>query len=689
MRGVLVAAGLQARRPSTAVLAGAAAAPLALVLAHLLPATGPGLVLRLAAATACVLLVPGALVVCAVGRPRDGGAWAAASLCWSLAAIFAALVLMFAFGSSLELAAILVGLIALGALVPATLTYSVEYERADLVGLASVGALGIAFAAVVWAAVEPAGGDGLFHLARERKLAELDRLESLHTLNEFRDGGLHPGYAFPLWHGAVALVAMLAGVDVADAARYLPVVLTPLSLLLFFAAGRALFDSAWTGGAAAAAQLALTGLGPGHAGGFTSLAQPGAAGRLLVVPAVLALTFTYVRGRQATLLLGIAGGGLALALMHPTYALFLGLVIGGFLLARALLAGSDIATIAAALAALVVPTGAVAFWLLPVVQDTLSHDPSGAELQRGFQRYSGQLDVYSLESFRLAPEVLGRSGAAAVAALALLPLAALAPRRRWAAFVLGGGLTVLALLLVPELFTRLTDAVSLSQARRLGAFLPFAFALAGGAAALAGIVGIAIVPVALAAGFVLQNAYPGDFGYRVEEGGPALATWIAAFGGTAALAIGMAFSRRLAIERHGAVVLAAAALFTLPIAVHGLGEWGPRDKRGLGVTPGLVEAVRAEVPEGAVVFSDVRTSYTLAAYAPIYVYAAPPAHVANTTRNRPYDRRRVTNRFLATGDLDIPRSHAAGWVVIDQRRFDLRLPLPPVYRDARYALYRL
>jgi hypothetical protein len=689
MRSVLVAGHLPARRASATVAVAAAAAPLALVVAHLLPATGPGLAIRLALAAACVLLVPGALVVRALGWPQDAGTALAAAVCWSLTAVFAAVLLTFAFGRSLELTAILLGLVALAALVPATLAHAAETERADLIGLAAVGALGVAFAAVVWAAAAPAAGDGLFHLARERKLAELDQLSSLQQLNEFRDGGLHPGYAFPLWHAALALVAMLAGVDVADVAQYLPAVLAPLSLLLVFAAGRALFDSAWTGAAAVAAQLALTGLGPGHAGGYTSLGQPGAAGRQLVVPALLALTFAYLRDRQATLLLGVAGGGLALALMHPTYALFLCLVVAGFLLARALLAGTEIASTAAALAAVVVPSGAVAFWLLPIVRETASHEPSGAELQRSFGKYAGQLEIFSPERFRLAPEVLGRSGAVAVAALALLPLAALAPRRRWAAFVLGGGVTVLAVLLVPELFTRLTDVVSLSQARRLGGFLPFAFAFAGGVAALAGIVGVAVLPLALAAGLILQGAYPGDFGYRVEEGGPALATWFAAFGGAAALAVGMAFSRRLRIERHSAVVLAAAALFTLPVAVHGLREWGARDDHGTGLTPGLMDAVRANVPDGAVVFSDVVTSYRLAGYAPVYVAAAPPGHVADTTENRPYVRRRATIEFLKTGDLAIPRSYGAGWIVIDRRRFDLRLELPAAYSDRRYTLYRL
>ena len=68
--------------------------------------------------------------------------------------------------------------------------------------------------------------------------------------------------------------------------------------------------------------------------------------------------------------------------------------------------------------------------------------------------------------------MFGRSGAVAVAALLLVPLTALASRRRWAAYVVGGSLAIFAITLVPWLFTPFADVVSLSQARRLAGFLP-------------------------------------------------------------------------------------------------------------------------------------------------------------------------------------------------------------------------
>jgi hypothetical protein len=106
------------------------------------------------------------------------------------------------------------------------------------------------------------------------------------------------------------------------------------------------------------------------------------------------------------------------------------------------------------------------------------------------------------------------------------------------------------------------------------------------------------------------------------------------------------------------------------------------------LTPGLVQQLR-NLPEGAIVFSDLETSYRVAALAPVYVAAGPPAHVADTEPNRPYERRGDVVRFLRTGDLAIPRSYGADWLVIDRRRSFLRPALPVLYADERYLLYRL
>ena len=281
--------------------------------------------------------------------------------------------------------------------------------------------------------------------------------------------------------------------------------------------------------------------------------------------------------------------------------------------------------------------------------------------------------------------MFGRSGAVAVAALLLIPLTALAARRRWAAYVVGGSLVVFAITLVPWLFTPFADVVSLSQARRLAGFLPFTFAFAGGVEVLAALLGPLVAPVALAAGIVLQWQYPGDFGYTLEQGGPAWATWVAVAGSVVAFAVGVRHARSRAAR-----AALASALLLLPTYVHGLANWSPSSARPASpLTPGLVTALRTNVPAGAIVASDPETSYRIAATVPVYLCTAPPGHVADTTKNRPYERRDEWRRFVRTGDLAIPRDCGATWIVTDARSFERRLALPVAYRDGRYTLYRL
>ena len=45
--------------------------------------------------------------------------------------------------------------------------------------------------------------------------------------------------------------------------------------------------------------------------------------------------------------------------------------------------------------------------------------------------------------------------------------------------------------------------------------------------------------------------------------------------------------------------------------------------------------------------------------------------------------------FFAHPSLAIPRRYGAGWLVVDRRHFRVNLQLQPVYRDARFSLYRI
>ncbi len=636
-----------------------------------------------------MLIVPGALIMRLTGWPRELGVALGASLGWSLAAIFVCLLLTFAFAGSLSLTLILLAALTLGTAVPVAVRRIAEVEQTDVLVVAVLALVGAGFAVAVWLATGPVSGDGLFHLARVRKLVDFPTLGSLSVVNEFKHGGLHPGYAFPLWHATLGLITKLAGADPAQTVRNVSALLVPLAFVVSYAAGRALFRSVWGGVAGLVAQFALIGLAPEHTGTLRSLAQPGVAARQLLVPALLALVFTYMRDRRMALLGAMGAGAVALALIHPTYAVFLCVPLAGFLVARVLMAGKDVKALSASLVTLLLPSAAVAFFILPIVKKTASYETSTYDLHRGLAKYAGQIDYYSDRSYRLAPELFSRSGAVAVAGLVCIPLAALAARRRWSAYVLGGSLAIFALTLVPFIFPRFADAVSLSQARREGGFLPFAFALAGGAAVLTGLLSWAVLPVAVGAGIALQLAFPGDFGYNLTSGGPALATWIAALGGALALAVVTTFHRRWSIERQGPLALAAVVLFCAPVAVKGFANLDRAKARGgPTLTVGVIRALQQDVPRGDIVFSDDATAYRIGAYAPVYVNAGPPAHVADTTDNFPYKRRADAKRFFRTGNLSIPRHYSAHWIVVDRERYPkLRLGLPRLYHDAHYALY--
>jgi Family of unknown function (DUF6541) len=640
-----------------------------------------------------VVLAPGAVVARALGVRR-----AAATLAWSLVVVFGALAATFLLSASLDLTLVLV--LAAGVAAAPAAVRRTRLDRRDrrpaeegklqlatcafARGRRAVFAAGAVLGLLLWHVAGNVGGDGFFHLARVQKLLAFGDL-SVGSMNEFPDGGLHPGYAFPLWHGFLALVAKVSGADPVDVVLHGPTVLAPLAAVLGYEAGWALFRRVVPAVTAAAASVALVAMAPSHGGAFTALALPATAARQLLLPAALALAIEATRRPTPALLASTGAASLALAVVHPTYALFLWIPFVGFLLVRLLWRRPDVRPGLLALAALVAPAAAFFAWLLPVVGDTASVAPDAAERTRAFEQYAGQL-AGDADRFSVVPELFGRTGAVAVAALLLLPLAGLAARRRWAAYVVGGALAVLVVCLVPWIFTPFSDAVSLSQSRRLAGFLPLAFALAGGIGVLARLIGRLVVPVALAAGIAFQLLYPGDFGYMLRDGGPAWATWVAVAGAVVTFVVG--FRARPPLERPAAL---ASALLLAPTYVHGLAHWTPSGaRRPNPLSPGLIEAVRGEVPAGAVVYADPEASYRLGAFSPVRICVAPPGHVADTVDNHPRARVEEFRRFARTGDLAVPRACGATWLVVDRDRFpQLAFPLRVVHRDERWVLYRL
>jgi hypothetical protein len=673
-----------------------AAAAALLGIARLLPYTGFGLWFRLGAAT-LVLLLPGRLVARCLGQRT-----AAATLAWSVALVGFGLALTFALAASLDLT--LAFVLGAGAVALVVLVAGSHLEGAALPGRARLvrGFLvvtGLAFGGAVWFVEGKLNGDSLFHLGRIRKLDALGSL-SLHDIGEFAHGGLHPGYAFPLWHGWLALVARLADVDPTKVAVHESSLLVPLALVLAFEMGWAVFRSTGVAVAVVLAQVAIKALAPGHAGVYAFLWQPGTASTQLFAPLAVVLFFAFLRSPSWAGAATLAAGSASLALVHPTYALFLAIPLGGFAVALALLSGGrDLRREVGALAAFGLPMALAYAWLQPIVADTVAVNPGPKQLASSLYHYHTDLVIQSLSRYSLAPERVDRSGSVVIAALVLTPLALLARRRRWSAFVLGGTVAVLAIELWPLVFPHFSDLVSISQSRRAAAFVPFAVAFAGGVAILSRLSRPLTLALAVVCGIWLQLVYGGDFGLRAPRTEPALAVWIALYGGAAALAVGavVAWLRRDPLPHvewaRGLTAALATLVFVLPVALHGFSHWVPKrtgDKGAL--TPGLIRFLQADVPPRSVVFGDLGTSYRAVAYAPVYAVAVPPSHAANTRRNQVFKRKRGWLKFLRDPSLDVPLRWRAGWLVL--RRSEPtdaveQQGLKPVYSDRRYVVFRL
>ena len=666
------------------------APPLVLLVGRLLPAEGGGLALRLAGAAACVLILPGAFFVRIVGTPRSVGPALAAAFAWSLVLVFVVFAVLFAVSGTLGLGVGLLGGTMAAAFAVSLRAAAPAFGRADLRAALGLLAAGAGLAGVLWWSTGTIGGslgptvsDALFHLARVRKLDEAGPLTSIGVVNDLAGEHIHPGYAFPLWHGALALVARLADVDPELVVLYLPAILVPLALLLAYGAGAAIFRS-WAGGVAAATgQLALFAFARDGVGWLQFLAQPGGAARLLLIPGVLALAFGYLEERSRAVLASLAASAFVLAVVHPTYVVFVVLPLTGFLFARAILSDApELRATLAGLGAIAVPAGLFLAWLVQFAGDTGTRPPV---------RFSLQVEAVEA-GLRLRPEQLAFGGGIKVAALVAVPLALVAARRQWAAYVLGGTAVLSVVALVPPVFERFADVISLSQAVRLASFLPLPFALAGAAvlAARFAVVGAAAA-LACAAGFQLA--------YGSGATGAGWAVWLAALGSTCGLA-GFGLLPRPELDRRGAprwTAITAVALM-LPVAIAGLGRlerWNEPDPFGL--TPGLVRALDEDVPQLAVVLAPSVTSYRLAGAAPVRVVVAPPGHVAFNTEEDYRARSRAARRFFLEPTvspaerLDTLRRYSVDWVVVDKSR--ARPTLPPglqlVYRDARYALYRV
>ncbi|HXV33412.1 MAG TPA: hypothetical protein VD769_05325 [Gaiellaceae bacterium] len=663
-------------------------------LGWLLPETGAGAGVRLAGAAAIVLLVPGLLVQRAVGWPAEIGIAVAGALAWSLVLFAAALALTLLVDGSLSLTLILVAGAALAAAVVALRRPGPSVERDDGLAALGVACASLPLAAGAWYVARVATGDAPFHVAAARKLEEFATLDSLESVGQFSEGALHPGYAFPLWHGVLAAIARLSGIDVTGVVVHLGPVLTPLAVVIAYGAGVALFRS-WAGGVAlASAYVGLVALIGERLGLLEGLSDPEAVARGVLVPGLLGLVFAYARDRSRATLATIGATALVLAVVHPNYAPYAAALVAGCLAARLVVVRRLEETESALAATLgVVALASIAYiaWLWPTASDTVALTAGAAGRARDLANYPGFF-LGGPESLRVNPEVLARPNGLFLLALLAIPFAAFAARRLWSSLVLGGSLLILTTVLVPQVFTVVADLASIAQARRLVFFLPLSFALAG-AAVLIGRFRLPGVAGAFAVGLVASLTLPA--GEARAGGWPA---WFALGGAAAGLAL--AAWRRPAGPDPSAWAAAVAVALVLPFAAVAAVDLEQEEPDPLGLSPGLVAALRSETAPGDVVLARDETSYRVAAQAPVYIVAAPITHTTDTGAARARERLADTGLFFAPESstatrLSVLDKYGVSWLVLDKSRSSASViervseGHERVYEDGRFVLLRI
>src|SRR5262249_13575958 len=151
--------------------------------------------------------------------------------------------------------------------------------------------------------------------------------------------------------------------------------------------------------------------------------------------------------------------------------------------------------------------------------------------------------------------------------------------------------------------------------------------------------------------------------------GPALATWIALFGGAAVLALALVL-RRPDLRENYRLGAAATACFVLPVLVHGAWHWSPRVARDpLALSPRLTRELRARVPKGAIVPARIQQRSRVVAAAPISVVAIPVDHVAATVANAPRGRAAAVRRGGRTNAPAVARRYSATWAIRNGRLY--------------------
>jgi hypothetical protein len=653
-----------------------------------LPDAGVLMPAKLVAATYATLVLPGAVILRLFGWPRSLAAALPACATWSLTALAPGFVLMLLTDGGMIVAVLwLLLVVGVGLLIGRGKPVEMDLRPTPLSLWFIAGV--VLFAALTWLGSWVNVGDAVEHIARIRKISELDPPRSLDELGLLPpDTGLHPGYAFPLWHAAGALEAWITGLEETYLFRFWPSMLVPFAACAVYSAGRSMFGSRAAGLVTCGAFLGVFAFPAGGDGYFKLLDYPGNVCIFLLWPLVIDRTFTYLREGGREPILTVAATSFAVSAIHASYAPFMIMLIGVFLVVRTVIARDrgELRRLAVMLAAVTVPFLLFLIWLFPIA------DSASSTVARGRAHFATLVDTHG-GLVNMKSEWLTRGGPAAIVALLLVPLASAAVRTRAAAFIGGTSAFIILLLITPWFFTPFAEVESISQGRRLIFYLPFAFALTGGALILARF-RYAAVAGALVVSTLLHLRWPGDFGYELSEPGPGWVAWLSALGAVAVLAVGAAGKLNLRFGNGWALPIMIA--FLLPLAVTGIKDMAVlAPERRAGLDQNLVAAVDKYVSRDDLLLGPTKAAYRLSSLAPVYIAAVAGGHGGDTVQNMSKERRHDAAAFFSPGTSqaeleDIVRRWHVQWVLVrkDQpypREFLSRFP--PVYDGAVFALY--
>jgi hypothetical protein len=637
-------------------------AAVAATAAGLLVARGRGLdAIAVWLAFVLVLLLPGWLALRALELEselgRAGSAPVAAAL--GLVAWGPPLALAFLLGLPLGfvIAAVACEIAALVACVrrPSALPAASAWEL-------SAGAVGVAaFAYLGWRLSLPVVGDGLFHVGLIRKLDDVSSI-SFGSVSPFLHGPANAGYAFPIMHAALAGVARLAGTDPVTTFRDVQPLCAGLAVASAYGLARALTGS--RGVALLATAFVAWDLCSLLNGLVIQINQPAPFSVWVLTPAVLIL-FLLEIGRVRRAAPATAAAFVAIALVHPTYAVP-ALVLAAGLLAGAWLAGGRrVRTPALTLAGATALIGAISLWIYLIAilggrrHPVLSH--------------ADEFVLHGRRALFMYPwaPVFGRGYV--LAAILLLPLAI---RHRRLLPIAASSVALLLLLLVPGVNTAMIAAVGMGQFHRFWQPLTWPVVAAAGACIVAAALGRWTWPVAVALALGLHEVRGVDWVWRTPTSVLVVAALVAV-----PLALWRPSRRQPVLAVSPAAVALVAALLA-PWVWH----WGPvvRDSAEAGpyrpepafetvrITPGVVREFGRLPGPAPVVLGDPQRLFELFAFADIRAAVLPEARTRAVPKLDEASRNHLGQVFFSLETTDERRNQILRRLRVDYVLLDLR-----------------